>query len=84
MNNLLADNHIADESASETDCWHDQCYQLQLAASCVETKRRTFVPPRRNCFEGDDGQEVAESGDQEDEVASCPQVMLAKTLSEKT
>jgi len=51
---FLANNHVADESASETD----------------------FVPPGRNCFEGDDGQEVAESRDQEDEVASCPQVML--------
>ena len=44
------------------------------------TEPQTFIPPGGNCFEGDGGQEVAESGDQEDKVAPCPQVMLTKDV----
>jgi len=63
---------------------YDQFYQPLLAESRVEAEPQTFVPPGRNCFESDCGYEVAESGDQEDEVASGPQVMLTKTWSERT
>ena len=45
---------------------------------------QTFVPPRGNCFESNGGQEVAQSGDQEDEMASCPQVVLTRKWGEKT
>jgi len=74
----LANDHIANESPSKTNFSYDQCYQPLLSENRVETERQTFVPPRGNCFEGDGGQEVAESGDQKDEVASCPQVMLTR------